>query len=233
MNQVTMRKIHRWLGLIAGIQLLAWTVSGLYFTLIPIDEIRGSHLIVNPDISPVIKDVAILPLNDIAARHPGLAGTQLDQVQLTSPNGEPVYVIGEKRISAITGEELEHLSQDTALAIVSRRMEQTPTEAAWLTGVEPHSEYRGGELPAWLVQLEGNVAVYVGATSGRIRAVRTDEWRIFDFLWMVHIMDYEDREDFNHFLIQFLSVLGLITVITGLILFFMTQSWGRSKTTPA
>ena len=47
MNRLTLRKVHRWLGLIAGIQLLAWTVSGLYFTLIPIEEIHGDHLLTN------------------------------------------------------------------------------------------------------------------------------------------------------------------------------------------
>ena len=227
MNQLTIRKIHRWLGLIAGIQLLAWTISGLYFTLIPIDEIRGSHLVVSPDASPVIGDVEIMSLAEIAALHPQLAESKIDEVQLTAPDGEPVYLIDDSRISATTGVLLGHLSEESALSIVSRRLDRKVEVATWMTEAGPHSEYRGGELPAWAVEFDDNVTVYVGATSGRIRAVRTNEWRIFDFLWMLHIMDYEAREDFNHLLIQTLSVLGLITVITGLILFFMTQTWGR------
>ena len=37
-------------------------------------------------------------------------------------------------------------------------------------------------------------------------------------------MDYETRDNFNHLLIQFLSVLGLLTVLSGLALFFTTAS---------
>ncbi|MBC8124060.1 MAG: hypothetical protein H7Y22_19760, partial [Gemmatimonadaceae bacterium] len=36
-----LRKAHRYLGLIAGLQLLFWTVSGLYFSLVPIADVRG------------------------------------------------------------------------------------------------------------------------------------------------------------------------------------------------
>lgn len=43
-------------------------------------------------------------------------------------------------------------------------------------------------------------------------------------------MDYEEREDFNHLLIQVLATMGLITVISGLTLFFMTQRWRPPRT---
>ena len=35
-------RIHRWLGLVVSLQLLAWSVGGLYFTLFDIDAIRGT-----------------------------------------------------------------------------------------------------------------------------------------------------------------------------------------------
>ena len=38
------RKLHRWLGLLMALQIIAWMTSGLYFSLIPISEIRGEHL---------------------------------------------------------------------------------------------------------------------------------------------------------------------------------------------
>ena len=37
------RKTHRYLGLIIGVQFLAWTISGLYFSWTNIDEIHGDH----------------------------------------------------------------------------------------------------------------------------------------------------------------------------------------------
>src|SRR5690606_34228990 len=38
------RKSHRYLGLILGIQFLFWTLGGLYFSWTNIDEIRGDSL---------------------------------------------------------------------------------------------------------------------------------------------------------------------------------------------
>ena len=35
------RKTHRYLGLFIGLQFLAWTVSGLYFSWTDLDEIHG------------------------------------------------------------------------------------------------------------------------------------------------------------------------------------------------
>ncbi len=35
------RKTHRWLGVILGIQFLVWTISGLYFSWTNINEIHG------------------------------------------------------------------------------------------------------------------------------------------------------------------------------------------------
>ena len=35
------RKTHRWLGVILGIQFLLWTIGGLYFSWSNMDEIHG------------------------------------------------------------------------------------------------------------------------------------------------------------------------------------------------
>ena len=40
---LAIRKTHRYLGLFIGIQFLAWTVSGLYFSWTDIDEIHGDQ----------------------------------------------------------------------------------------------------------------------------------------------------------------------------------------------
>jgi len=41
MDVRTYRKIHRWLGLVVGVQLLLWTAGGLFFSLNPIAKVRG------------------------------------------------------------------------------------------------------------------------------------------------------------------------------------------------
>lgn len=51
-----------------------------------------------------------------------------------------------------------------------------------------------------------------------IEKVRTDMWRLFGFFWMLHIMDYKERENFNHPLLISAAGLALITVLAGLVL---------------
>ena len=40
------RQSHRWLGLLTSLQLLMWTVSGLFFTLPDIKDVRGEQYLV-------------------------------------------------------------------------------------------------------------------------------------------------------------------------------------------
>jgi len=222
-----MRKVHRWLGLLTGIQLLAWTISGLYFTLIPIEEIRGSHLLLEGAETPKLASAALLSPSDVASMHPALESATVSDLNLQMTGEVPTYVIGETRVDARNGTILPVLSSKIAESLVRTRTGREVQTADWVTAVAPGDEYRGGELPAWRVRISGDedAAVYVGASTGRLRAVRTSAWRWFDLLWALHIMDYEEREDFNHWLVQLLSVLGLITVASGLALFFMTQRW--------
>ena len=37
--------IHKWVGLVIGLQVLAWMVSGFYMTLVPIEQVRSEHMI--------------------------------------------------------------------------------------------------------------------------------------------------------------------------------------------
>ena len=69
-------------------------------------------------------------------------------------------------------------------------------------------------------QENDEINVYVDAISGQVVAIRTDQWRLWDLMWGLHIMDWEARDDFNHWLLKVFSVLALFSSITGLLLFF-------------
>lgn len=229
LNIILLRKVHRWLGLFAGIQLLAWTVSGFYFSLIPIDEIRGSHLLVNEPISPLATEFQLISQSELTAQHPELNEATLDDFQFLVTNNVPVYLVKETRFDAQTGHKLDLITESEALQIVGTRTGVKPVSVTFVEAVETGSEYRGGDLPAWKIEIAAeNAAIYVSANSGEIRAVRTTSWRLFDFLWSLHIMDYEERDDFNHPLLIFMATLGVITVFSGLFLFFVTQRF-RSR----
>lgn len=40
-KQYYIRKAHRWLGVLLGIQFIFWTVGGIYFSWSNMDEIHG------------------------------------------------------------------------------------------------------------------------------------------------------------------------------------------------
>ncbi|CAA9325156.1 MAG: hypothetical protein AVDCRST_MAG40-1660, partial [uncultured Gemmatimonadaceae bacterium] len=101
------------------------------------------------------------------------------------------------------------------------------TGVSYLTAdsVGGHHEFRAQPLPAWAVRFgdaEGATA-YVPAELGQVVRVRNDRWRVFDFLWMLHTMDYAGRDDFNNLLLRAFSVLGLVTVGSGFVLFGLTS----------
>src|SRR3546814_16302027 len=63
--------------------------------------------------------------------------------------------------------------------------------------------------------------LYVSGQDGRVLERRNDTWRIFDFVWMLHIMDYTGRQDFNNPLVimadsggQWLALSGVWLLVT-------------------
>jgi len=65
---------------------------------------------------------------------------------------------------------------------------------------------------------------YVSPEQARVITVRSDVWRQFDFFWMLHIMDYDKRENFNSLLLIFAASLGLFASLSGVIMIFYAFS---------
>ena len=85
---------------------------------------------------------------------------------------------------------------------------------------EESPEYRGA-LPAWRVDFDDGASrsLYVAADTGAVGARRSTLWRTFDFLWSLHIMDFQNHENFNTPLLIVATALGLIVIFTGIVLF--------------
>ena len=49
------------------------------------------------------------------------------------------------------------------------------------------------------------------------------------FLWMLHIMDFDTRDDFNHPLLQIAAALGLIIALSGVVFWAMTTRLFRRR----
>ena len=94
-----------------------------------------------------------------------------------------------------------------------------------IENVGDHHEYRGRPLPAYEISYETpqNLKAYVAIENGAFQTVRHRDWRWFDFLWMTHTMDYQGRDNFNTLLLRAFSLLGLITVLSGFILWYISS----------
>ena len=213
------RKTHRYLGIFIGIQFLMWTISGMYFSWTDIDEIHGDHL----------RNTELTATNFEGLASPSEAtGMKVHSVQLKEIAGEPYYWINHSMLHhARTGEMKMSLTEAEALAIAKKNMK----EGLEVKGIEKitttgkHHEYRGGPLPAYVISYASpqNIKAYVSIADGTFRTLRHRDWRWFDFLWMTHTMDYEGRDDFNTFVLRAFSLLGLVTVLSGFLLWFISS----------
>ena len=213
------RTAHRYLGLFLGIQFLFWTISGLYFSWTDLDEIHGDHfkkVSIKKEFKNLISPTEI-NFND------GIKSLELREIADT-----PYYWINEnKLINAVDGVVKDSITKEEAIIISNNNI----LDEYKISGIEiiyevgNHHEYRGRLLPAYVISYEGSdkLKSYISIKDGQFQTVRHRSWRWFDFLWMTHTMDYETRDDFNNKLIRAFSILGLITVMSGFLLWLVTS----------
>ncbi len=217
---IKIRKTHRYLGLFIGIQFLMWTISGLYFSWTDIDEIHGDQF---KKVTPKQTSFSdLLGMTQLEMEQP------VRSMELLEIAGNPYYWInGTTLYNARTGSKKNEITQLEAQQVANRYM-QPELKVAGIKRIEEvgnHHEYRSGPLPAFEISYETpqNLKAYVAIENGAFQTVRHRDWRWFDFLWMTHTMDYQGRDDFNTFVLRAFSLLGLITVLSGFTLWFISS----------
>lgn len=210
--------VHKWLALLVGIQIVFWVVSGLFFTLIPIGQIRSENLI-RPTQAQTIDTATLASLTSLRGNQ-NAAPTKLT-IERRSIGQVLVAEFADESPILFDANTLQRLSpfsaeQASAVARAHVTLASEPTDVTLVT--EESAEYRGA-LPAWRVQFpDGGLSVYVAQNTGAVTARRSDLWRVYDTLWALHIMDWQNHEDFNHPLIIIVTVITLLSVITGIVL---------------
>jgi hypothetical protein len=86
-------------------------------------------------------------------------------------------------------------------------------------------------IAAWQIRMSDGTHFYVDAASGEIVARRTRFWRIYDWMWGLHIMDLQTREDTHNPWILSFGIATLMTTFLALILLPMTGKRRRKKLT--
>jgi len=241
--RIFFRKLHRWLGLLMAVQIIAWMASGLYFSIFPIEEIRGSHLTRSAE---SLKTEGLAQMSSPAEvfgeldRHFG-PGWELTALSLVSKGDQMTWRVHGK----VDGVDFRRLVSGDGTGVLPVLSEAEAAQAAqgwllnsaevqateWLESAPPGSEIRGRNFPLWKVTFAEpeSLNLYLDPWTGEILARRTTRWRVFDFFWMLHVMDFENRDDFNHPLLQIAAFLGLLIALSGVIFWAITTPVFRKK----
>lgn len=210
-------RAHKWAGLVLGLQILLWFASGLFMALFPIDEVRGSHLAEKAAWS--LSDVTVIPIEIAMTAYDG----NLTGASLTSIAGEPAYALigdkGTQLLNARTGAAWEPISAGSIRVAANKYYKGDGEIASLIRLTEAPKEYRRSP-PVWQVQYDDGpkTRLYLDAETAELRAVRTRLWRVYDFMWMLHIMDYKTRDNFNSWWLRLAAFLALLFAVSGLLL---------------
>src|SRR5688572_3846722 len=206
---------HIWLGWVVGLPILMWAATGLVMVARPIEEVRGDHL-----------RAAHAAIDPAGLRFPEAIGEPIHEARLVAqPNG-PAWIVtaadGQRwRYSARSGTASPPVVKDEAGRIAAAAYAGEARQ-------EGTTYFPAGEAPvaartagaAWQVRLADGTQIYIDDATGEVLALRTSDWRLYDVLYGLHVMDPVTHEDaHNPFAIAF-AALAAIGATLGCILLF-------------
>ena len=208
------RLFHKYLSLVISIQLLLWTVSGIYFAFNKIELVRGEQYLIEHKVSKL----------DLKEVESSFSGKNVNFIRRLDEWIIKVETDSGFSYTDLQGQNLDELNEEEVREVVRQSTKLIPLMVQRIDKPEIRAEFRGRNLPIFKVATSttDNINVYVDAFTGEVTAIRSDSWRIWDFLWGAHIIDYSERENINNFLIKILSILALISSLSGIVLFFKT-----------
>lgn len=217
----TSRKYHKWLMLFVGVQFVIWSITGAYMVFFDIDYIHGDSLVINHQTKIVPNDIQY-SLKNLLNDYP-----QAEQISVGTFINQNVYrfsVAGKKMlIDATNGRLLSPLNKQDGQAAASHYYSgDGQIRETELLIDNPPFELNPRALPAWRVNFDdfGSPSIYVSAQSGQLVGKRHEFWRLFDWMFRFHIMDYGDDEEIDNMLLFWITLIGILACIFGLILVY-------------
>ncbi len=216
------RKYHKWLMTFVGIQFLFWSITGLYMVSMDIHYIHGESLVKKQEAKLAVKQVHY-SISELAVKYP-----QANHIVLTQNMGQPVYIFtngdqGKLTLDAKTGLLIPTVDETKAKEIAQYYYAGSH-EIASIRLISSKStmpaELSSRHLPFWQVTFD-NIAkptFYISQQTGQVVAKRHDYWRLFDWMWRFHIMDYDDGENVANWFLFLVATLGLLAAIAGAVL---------------
>ena len=196
-----------------------WMVSGAYMAAVDIDFIHGDSLVRNLAVPLDDERKDFYPIADVIERYP-----EAVRVDLISRLGQPHYQVttGSAPVLLDAGNGKLKSPIDRARAVTLAKYHYAGdgdvSEATLLADAsEKPTEIQTRALPLWQVRFDDAIETtfYVSPATGELLTRRHTFWRLYDFLWMFHIMDYENRTDINNNLLRLAAFLGFGFTLSG------------------
>jgi uncharacterized iron-regulated membrane protein len=212
--KLIVRNTHKYLSFFISIQLLLWTVSGIYFAFNKIENVRGEQYRLQSPFKYSFKNIEF----EIPEATSAVVKKRLDKTIITASTEAGMRYFDEE------GDPLKKISFDEAKQIVAENTLLKPIAVEEVSEPKKGSEYRGRQLPIYKVTTRNandkEINAYLNIFSGDIVAIRSAQWRIWDLMWGFHIMDWQERDNIDNILLKIFSVLALISSLSGILLFF-------------
>jgi len=212
--KLIVRNTHKYLSFFISIQLLLWTISGIYFAFNKIENVRGEQYRLQSPSNYSFKNIEF----EIPEATSAVVKKRLDKTIIAASTNAGMRYFDE------AGDPLKKISSDEAKQIVAKNTLLNPIAVEEINESKKGSEYRGRQLPIYKVITRNvndkEVNAYLNIFSGDIVAIRSAQWRIWDLMWGFHIMDWQERDNIDNILLKIFSVLALISSLSGILLFF-------------
>ena len=205
---------HIWLGWLIGVPILLWTISGLVMVMRPIEEVRGDDL-----------RAKAVPMQTADLIFPNRMGPVLSVVLANQADG-PTWIVTEPdggvyRYSATDGTlvppVIESEARRIALAIYSGKAALETVRYFPADLAPPDLRIT---TDSWQAHFSDGTNFYIHSSTGEVLAVRTGWWRVYDFMWGLHIMDLQTREDTSHPTLILFAALSIFGALMGTALLF-------------
>ena len=212
--KLIVRNTHKYLSFFISIQLLLWTISGIYFAFNKIENVRGEQYRLQSLSNYSFKNIEF----EIPEATSAVVKKRLDKTIVAASTKAGMRYFDE------AGDPLKKISFDEAKKIVVKNTLLKPIAVEEINESKKGSEYRGRQLPIYKVITHNannkEINAYLNIFSGDIVAIRSAQWRICDLMWCFHIMDWQERDNIDNMLLKIFSVLALISSLSGILLFF-------------
>jgi hypothetical protein len=212
--KLIVRNTHKYLSFFISIQLLLWTISGIYFAFNKIENVRGEQYRLQSPSNHSFKNIEF----EIPEATSAVVKKRLDKTIIAASTNAGMRYFDE------AGDPLKKISSDEAKQIVAKNTLLNPIAVEEINESKKGSEYRGRQLPIYKVITRNfndkEVNAYLNIFSGDIVAIRSAQWRIWDLMWGFHIMDWQERDNIDNLLLKIFSILALISSLSGILLFF-------------